>query len=405
MENFLKNLYLNKNKLLFIIIGIAILSRIALWIYAIYFPISNEVGVGVSPIKSYSSIDMGFYVQHSRLYADILSLMLKGDFNIISTMISNRAYNYSFLTDNQNYRIFYPSPFLPLLIHFFKYSSVNALPLSTFYLMIGLIWVVGWILWLHKKNINWFFIFIFSLLPIPFWYILNISSDLIFTIFVSIFIWIYFNNKKFNLIKIFFLGIVIILAISTRVNGLSIIVFCLLMLFSSKLIPLKGKLLVLIVFAFFVFLFWDFFFAYLSNYAKSSSVNNKIFGFYAIDYIEGIYDFFPKIINVFLSVITLIFAKLIYLSGMRPSFSDVNLFFVFLRVSSGFLILPGIIRCFTSGKKSEKLFILCFLIPVLMGTAQERYILPILPIFYFHSSIFYSKIFSKYYLKIRKMLN
>ena len=405
MENFFKNLNLNKNKLLYIILGIAILSRVALWVYAIYFPISNEVGIGVSPIKAYSSIDMNFYVLHSRLYADILSLFLKGDFNIISTIISNRAYDYSFLTENQNYSLFYPPPLLPLLIHLFKFSDINALPLSIFYLFIGLIWVIGWVFWLHKKNINWFFISIFSLLPIPFWYMLNISTDLIFTIFVSIFIWIYFNDQKVNLLKFFLLSIVIVLAISTRVNGLSILVFCLLMLSSSKLISIKSKLLILIACVFFVFLFWDFFYSYLLNYSKSSSVNNKIFGIYVLEYIEGIYDFFPKVINVALSILTLIFAKIIYLSGLRPSFSDANLFFVFLRASSAFLILPRIIRCFIIGKKSEKLFILCFLLPILMGTAQERYILPILPIFYFHSSIFYSKIISKSYLKIRKMLN
>ena len=392
-----------------IIIVIAILSRVAIWIYAIYFPISNERGIDVSPIRAYSAIDLNFYIYNLATYTNLMSLLLEGKFDLLASFYNSYFGSCELrgLPENCIPNIL-STPVIPLLMYIFNFSETNAWPLSLFFLLSSSIWAVCWLHWMDSKNISLFFLAGFSLLPLPFWYMLNISSDMIFALFVGLVFLIFFNDSFQNKWKYLILIALAILAVGTRVNGVSICIFLFVVFIFSNNILIIYKIIFSLIMLLFIYYFWDFFYSYLSNYSTSSAQNNMIFGYYVEEYYNGIFDFLPKILNIIISLITLLLAKIIYLSGLRPSFSslnDANLFLVILRNSCGIIILPGIIRSLIKSSKLEIFFIVCFIIPILFGTAQERYILPLIPIFYFHGAIFYSNIIKLSYNKIIKYKN
>ena len=131
---------------------------------------------------------------------------------------------------------------------------------------------------------------------------------------------------------------------------------------------------------------------------QESTAFLSYWGLFPEQYSEGLFPNLPLLLDQVISNGALIVSKLIYASGLRPSYSDTSTLFVFLRGMGGILILPGIFYCFYRGSWLERVLLFGFLFPLLITVAQERYLLPIAPLLLLYGGIFWKDL----YQSIRK---
>jgi hypothetical protein len=112
----------------------------------------------------------------------------------------------------------------------------------------------------------------------------------------------------------------------------------------------------------------------------ANSANTDYWGILPSSYFNGVFSFFPDFLNRILSVIFLGVSKILYSVGIRPSYALANNWLVLIRGIPGLIFLPGLIYLFWRGERIDKIFVFCFLLPVYIGAAQERYLLAITPL-------------------------
>lgn len=354
--------------------------RIGLWAFAIEFPIPNEAGDGISPIKAYSAIDMVFYTEARDTYVSMLRWLFSGatDSSVIIELSE---------------RPFLAGPVLPILMMIFEYRNGNALPLSFVYLAMSVGWGFAWLLWMGRQNVAASWLLVFAILPLPYWFMLNVSSDLPFAVVVGLFYWVLHNRSIDGRNRwLLLLGIALV-ASGTRPNGLS------LFLFLAALPLLGGRVgrdTVVGVGALLAVIFvglWVFYGAYFMSYIETGN-DISYFGISQRSYLDGIVQGVPAWINLSVSWLALLGAKLVYLCGLRESYAAAALPMVLLRASAGLFLLPGLLYGLTRSTPQERLFLACYLAPIVFGAAQERYVLAILPILFVNGATFYSRCFS-----------
>ena len=91
-------------------------------------------------------------------------------------------------------------------------------------------------------------------------------------------------------------------------------------------------------------------------------------------------------LNLSLSWLAFLAAKVLYLTGLRPSFGDTAAPMVLLRMLPGFIMLPGLFWLFVQANWRVRLFLFFFLSPIMLGITQDRYILPIQPVLFFYGA-------------------
>ncbi len=387
MKTDLENSKINLPNIFIFTVLVAIIARLCFWVITIFYPISNETGLLISPIYPNSGIDLNFYYEESLNY----KIFFKNLFNLIFSASDNHLnhlYNKSATIS--------PGPIFPIILiitNFFNYPWV----LSFIYFLVSSYLVYISLKWLKKNNVNIFWLFLYGLLPVPFWYMLNISPDLLFSTIITIFIFSFFSNEKKTNKKIAYLIILAILATLLKPNGISLFIFIFVFIFFTSNLNIKIKTSI-IIFSISIFLVFIYLNAnYLLTYITASNSNRTIFGYYQIDYYSGIYNFLPDFLNKIFSLISLFIAKLLYFSGLRPTYGDTLNLFIVIRSSAGLIIFPGLIWLFFKGSFNEKLFIVLFIFPILLGLAQERYSLPIYPLLFYYGTLFYSYIFKYIY--------
>ena len=235
--------------------------------------------------------------------------------------------------------------------------------------------------WLNKKNVHWFWLLSFGGLPVPFWYMLNISPDLIFSLIVTLYMFVITEEKNTINKKLYFLLILTFLSILLKPNGISLFVFSTYYILFNNYFGRKVFLLTIFIFIVLSIVFIYFYGNYLITYLLSNEYRTY-FGYYQKDYFIGIYEFLPKILNQFFSIISLVIIKFIYFSGIRPTFGDTLTIFILIRSSAGLIILPGIIWLFIKANNNIRIFTIIYLLPIMLGLAQERYSLPIYPLLF-----------------------
>jgi hypothetical protein len=351
---------------------IAVGARIAFWLVTIRIPVINENGQGISPTIARSGIDLHFYVESRTVYADLFRRFLEGPGQVVTV----------------DPTVFLAGPVVPLLMMIFSYGEGNAWPLALAYLGMGCFWSVAWIWWLSARDLPVAWLFIFALLPLPFWFMINVSSDVPFALFVSMFYLIFFRDRAAGPWAAASLVVLAVLALGTRPNGLSIVLFAILILIlpNGLTVPIRAFFALLFV-AVFAALF-GLYNSHLEAFVISSS-RLDFFGIPQATYLSGLYGDLPRLIDKPLSWLALLGAKILYLTGLRGSYADTSLLLVLLRGSSGLIFLPGLIRWLAKGTLSERLFLVCFLAPVFLGAAQERYLLAITPVLFFHGALSY----------------
>ena len=116
-------------------------------------------------------------------------------------------------------------------------------------------------------------------------------------------------------------------------------------------------------------------------------------GIFGQQYHDGLFPNLPPLIDQVISNGALFGSKMLYASGIRPSYSDTLGLVVFIRAIPGILILPGIFYCFYRGSWLERALLLGFLLPLIITVAQERYLLPIAPLLLLYGGIFWKDLY------------
>ena len=119
------------------------------------------------------------------------------------------------------------------------------------------------------------------------------------------------------------------------------------------------------------------------------------FGIQHSEYFSGIFNELPQFLNKIISVISLILAKVFYFVGLRPSWSEIPDYILFIRSFAGIFLLPGIVYLYIKGDTRIKILFSFFILPILLVVTQDRYNLPVFPILYFYGVIFFNQFFLK----------
>ena len=348
--------------------AIAIGLRLALFIATSYHPIVADSGTLVSP-KIVSGTDLLFYQERQR---DIFSAPAK----------KSLADYLPFSCASQG---MLAGPLLPALLQLFRYENGNSWPLALFFLFAGSGMTLAWLRWLQRAGVSPVGLTLFAFLPGPIYYTLCVGTELPFCLLFTVFFISYFK-KSWDLAAVAAWSVMLLLLLLTRPNALAILLFVILdstrryySNLSLKRMSVLGGLLAAAL------LFGGLFFSYFAIVYKATATK-AFFGVPDNQYLEGLYPMFPIWLDRFLSVISLIGAKILYLFGLRPSYSHVSMPYVLFRVASGLFLLPGFIYLFAKGEARHKALVFLFVLPILMVGSQERYSLPIQPLLFFYAA-------------------
>ena len=342
----------------------AVTVRLVVFLVIIWFPLRNEKAILTSPLHYQTGTDFP-------VFEDARKALFDSNLGQLLDNLWGLSYNSKTLNSINR-------PVFPTLLQITGYAPGNTLPLAIVYLCISVIWVSVWMIWLRRRDMGLLWIALFSLLPVPIWFTISLSTDLLFAAIVAGF-WLTFERGKFIWTTIF-----LILGVLTRPNGLSLALF-LASYFALIHETLRVRTRLAIIFVCGALGIGALTFLRNDLYVFAVTTDYKAyFGYSQSQLLSGIYDQLPLWIDIPLSWFSLLGVKMMFFVGIRPSFSDASLIMVLIRSAAGLILLPGLLWSFIAGQKQLRLFLLCFMLPIFMGLAQERYMLPILPILYFY---------------------
>ena len=180
--------------------------------------------------------------------------------------------------------------------------------------------------------------------------------------------------------------------IFTRTNGIILFPLIILLHFKRKLkISLKKKLSILFIFSALALLIIPYAIIYFNK-----SISFSFFDIRTHDYINGILPLLPSFINIPLSFMILIIAKTAYFLGIRPSYSNLNEYWIITRTLTGLILfLPGVLYLIKYCKKyiSHIILLILFSFPFYLGAINDGYLIPIIPILFYYSTLAYQNSF------------
>ena len=369
MKNFIS--YARK----FFVIAIASVAiRILAFVIFMFINLQDHKGNIVSPLEEQRGIDTAFYQEAAEQYKTYgWSILYKKT----EDFYKDPSTEYSGIS---------PMPLFPLLLILTDYQDGNTIPLALLYLVFCCMLCLIWLRWLKDNGCPTIGLWLFTVIPNPIYYMVAVGTDLPFALLFSVFFVSYFSKNRNNFIWISAL----ILLFLMRPNSLSIGIFVILdQLLRDFNLEKRLKLIILPVMALVVTVIGIFALPYFVVYLDLSK-DFTYFGVSNAEYINGIYTNLPIFLDKVLSVITFLFAKILYFCGLRPSYSDVSTEIVFLRAFVGIFLLPGLIYIFFSKKRSLKMLIFIYMLPIFIGATQDRYHLSIFPILYLYGFQIYA---------------
>jgi hypothetical protein len=347
---------------------------------SMFWPIPNESLDLVSPLHHQAYQDFQFYIDSLEQYRT-LSLMELWD---LFSAFYQRP-----LTEQFGYII--AGPVFPGLVGVFKYGEGSTVPMGLFYLGVSCLLAFIWLKYLSSGGVHFFWLLVLAIAPNPIWFTLIISPDIIFAIFVTIFHFFYFKDQKNirdNITWITFL----LLLLLTRPNGYSILLF---VLFDFCLRSSRGERIFIsgtVILVILSVLFALYLYPYFVTATRITVTDIGFFNQSTAEYHQGLFPNLPEFIDITLSWILLAGAKLLYFTGLRPSYGDTSMWLVALRGAAGLVLLPGLLYVFIKAERREQLFISIFFLPIFIGPTQDRYNLPVFAILFMYGTMFWNSL-------------
>lgn len=350
----------------------AVLFRLAVWVGTIFRPLSNEVGAPVSPLHANSQIDLAFY-QATRIFyggwIEIFAAAPLADWPRLIGVVSNHL-------SPENY---FGPPFMAAMLSLFDYGPHNTLPLAVFFLLLSCAVAVLWLLWLHRHGLGLLGLLFVALMPGPLWFMLNVSTDLPFAALLVAFFLVFFSDLPRRTRYLWALAIAVA-ATLLRPHGVSMFLF--LGLYEAFLAPgrtRRQQVVLAAVLGVAGVAMMTVFSGYFLWYVQTSS-QLDYFGYTAADFLAGIFPGLPAFLDQPLSWLSLLGAKFLYLVGLRPSYGDAASPLVLVRAAAGLVLLPGLLYGFFRAPWAYRFLLAAFFAPVLFGSAQDRYVMPVAPL-------------------------
>jgi len=367
---------------------IAVLSRLSFAALAVMISLKTD-GFLVSPFVEIRFGDYGFYFCGGdiplpcQMFISEIFAWLREPFLFFYQGGSIDAFMQRPLT---------PGPLFPWLLHFFNYSK-QPVVLASIYLIASALLVFGWVLYYRAREVPLWGQLALIAFPLLLWYSLALSTELP----MSIALFMFFGGAlatprlPFWGISCALTGFILMLLI--RPNSLCLFPVLLLVLFLNRDVISKWYATAIIMLATSIFAYFIVYYAPYFFMIKTSSLVLSYWGLFPEQYSEGLFPNLPLLLDQVISKGALIISKVIYASGLRPSYSDVPALFVFLRGVGGILMLPGIFYCFYRGSWLERFLLFGFLFPLLITVAQERYLLPIAPLLLLYGAAFWKNLY------------
>jgi len=357
-------------------IAVAVGCRMAVLVYAATSPIRNEANRLVSPFHAVGT-DLGYYMRAAAVQKE-MSL----------ASMAQRFVDFYTQWDYLLIQFVDVGPLLPALINVFGHGPGNALPMSLTWMAASGLFCIIWLVWLAKQQVHPLWLFVVALLPNPIWYGLAVGTDMPFALFFTLFFVSYFRRAwEPRHVVIWFACCV--LMTSVRPNAISVLIFvCLDLTRRIVAAPARRDLvllglctaLLIVAVLFYVPYFYAIFFWSLEQ-------ELYYFGIPPSGYANGLFAALPHALDQVLSWLLYPVAKALYFVGLRPSYGDVPLPLVLVRAAPGLILLPGLVWIFVKGSGAMRLLVLLFVVPVLLGPAQERYNLAIQPLLLFYGAL------------------
>jgi hypothetical protein len=371
-----------------VLIGFAIVLRLTIFILAMIFVINDHKGYVVSPLVEQQGIDTQFYQRAANHYKAIgLSVLIEKTKAFYQT--PEIAVEKPRVAQNK----ISPLPLFPLTLIAFNYKSGNTLPLAIFFLLICCILCWGWLKWLKQNQVPNWGLWIFALIPNPVYFMLAVSTDLLFAFLFFLFFISYFSKNKYSKNGFWIYSLIGMSLL--RPNAISIILFVLWDKFfnTEKALIRHNKTfnLSIILATGFLIVFTFPYFIYYLTFAKSFTY----FGISNAEYLKGAFEVFPEVLNKVISIFSFVLAKIFYFVGLRPSYSGISYHMLFLRSFVGIFLLPGFFYLYIYGDKRIKYLFSLYIFPIFLGATQDRYHLPLMPILYFYGILAFKEFFNK----------
>jgi len=362
------------------VVAFALIVRLVFVIGTAYWPIPNENGFPVSILRLAGSLDMWMYHQGREIY-------FGGRFGeLVDALIA--FYSTEDLSRAKGLLI--SAPMFPFLLHVFDYFPGRTLHAGIFFWIVGVLLAGVWLKWLDNRKVPTLWLMAFALLPHSIWFSVNLGTDLLGAVFFAGFFLCYFGIERQGT-RLSASLVFIVLALLTRPDSVSLAIFFVLdQLLFDRSLSARNRFLVM---ALAVVIFIPFAIFYIP-YARTFVVGSVGMTFFQIpesEYLSGLLDALPYWLNVALSWLALLGAKVLYFVGLRPSYSGTAFTLLLFRSLPGLILLPGLIWFYWRAPRSEKLLITLYLLPVLSGAAQDRYSLPIQPILFYYCYLAYEE--------------
>ena len=367
------------------ILLVAVFSRVLFAALVVMISVKSDHGSLVSPFVEVKSGDYGFYF----LYSSESFARLKEPF----IFFYQGGSVYTWLEQR-----YVPGPVFPWLLNILNYPK-QPVVLASVYLIASALLVFGWVLYYRARGVSLWGQLALIAYPLLLWYSLAVSTELPMSIALFMF---FFGALATPRLPFWGLACALtgfLLMLLIRPNALSLFPVVLFLLFLNRNVMSKWYAAAIVILVTSIVAYFCVYYASYFFMVKDSSLRLiSYWGLFPPQYYEGLFPNLPLLLDKTISNGALIGSKLIYASGLRPSYSDTPGLFVFLRAIAGILILPGIFYCFYRGSWLERALILGFLLPLLITVAQERYLLPIAPLLLLYGGTFWKNL----YLSARK---
>lgn len=368
-------------------------TRALVFLYACIFIVTNEAGDRVSPLVVQSGMDFSFYVESSVALQGGITGLIEHFGAMIEQPISRWG------------KFMISGPILPLVIAVFDYGPGNTLPLTISYLGLSIALGAVWLVWLHGRGLPRSWLLLFAVIPNPIWFMLNVSTDLLFAAVTAVFVYYYFSERDLS-VRFRIGAMIAILALLIRPNAIALVAFVMIDFLIQEWGRLRGPhryvfgAVTMIAMLAAVTFYFPYFLAFVVG-------SNEIdyFGVPQHAYLDGLIPSLPAFLDIPLGVVTLAGAKCLYFAGLRPSYADVGLGLVVIRSAIGLVLLPGMFYALIKAPLSMRLFLAIYMAPIFLGAAQDRYNFPIQAILILYGAMAYRSAFNRLRADPKKLWN
>jgi len=279
---------------------------------------------------------------------------------------------------------FFPGPIYPLMLKITDYGITNPLSMKIFTQFCSFGFILLWISYYKKYYRNCYAVasIVLILYPMHHFYSVMVGIDIVYAFLLS-----------------FFVYTIRVLDLSVRLTALlSVLLYIAGTLTKPNFLPMVsvifGYLYIKrrdfdsrIEYASYLFmlvgitsLMLYYYLPYYLYYVDSSAKLITYFGHTTEELMGAVTGVQLGWFDSILSTILLGISKMLYLFGIRPSYTALDNWLLVLRCLTGVPLFIGAIIMFKRLELFETSVVLLIILPVLTGATQERYLLPILPL-------------------------